>query len=689
MLNVGSIMISLLIMALSVMTVLAVTTLPSNDGPKVTPTYYMGNPPALTSATGYTFKTPSAPVSGVTYSLNVPIDGMNYTFYYEVYGTWGDPSSSGSQYVRFWTEDDYKIVATVVVKGGPDANIYNYDPQTNNDSNLVSPTMSNGQIPGISHLDFRFEKPPLGSLKVTKDIVLGNVVNPDAVIIPTFKIKIMGPSYPDGSAWVDFTTDGQAYTWENLLPGPYTVIEQEAGPLWNESVPAGPHNVTSGNRTDVNVTNTYVPGSLRVTKDIELGNVVNPDAVTIPTFKIRIWGPSYPDGSAWVDFTTDGQYHTWENLIPGDYTVEEEEAGVLWNESVPAGPHAVTAGNRTDVTVTNTYVPGSLRVTKDIVLGNVVNPDAVGPFSFNIKIQGPSYPNGSSWVEFTSDGQQYTWENLIPGDYTVYEEEAGALWNESVPAGPHAVTADNRTDVTVTNTYVPGSLRVTKDIVLGSVDPAMITIPTFKIRIWGPSYPAGSDWVDFTTDGQQYTWNNLIPGDYTVEEMDSGASWLQSVPAGPHAVSPNGITDVTVTNTYVLPGSETAWAFGDYTFKDEGISSQWGWFSRLSPGDERHLELWAGAGQNDLSKGTLVGSVHVHYMMNGTVSVKIELADGVMTTKDAQVYAGTSMPGASPGRYPFRVSANGLEQILMMKKSVATFAGPIYFTLHLDVMILG
>lgn len=683
-----SILISMLIMALSVMTVLAVTTLPANDGPKVTPVYYAGNPAALTSATGFTYKTPSAPVSGVTYTLNVPIDSMNYTFYYEVYGTWGDPSSSGSQYLRFWTADDYKIVATVVVKGGPDANIYNYSPQTNNDSNLVSPTMSNGQIPGISHLDFRFEKPPLGSLKVTKDIVLGDVVNPDAVAAQTFKIRIIGPSYLNGSPWVDFTTDGQEYVWESLLPGNYTVEEEEAGALWNESIPAGPHAVTSGNRTDVTVTNTYVPGSLRVTKDIVLGNVVNPDAVTIPTFKIKIMGPSYPLGSDWVDFTYDGQYHDWDNLIPGDYTVIEEEAGVLWNESVPAGPHSVTAGSRKDVTVTNTYVPGSLRVTKDIVLGNVVNPDAVSIPAFKIKIMGPSYPLGSDWVDFTYDGQMHTWDNLIPGDYSIEEMEAGALWNESVPVGPHAVTAGNRTNVTVTNTYVPGSLRVTKDIVLGSVDPAMITIPTFKIRIFGPSYPLGSDWVDFTEDGQSHTWNNLIPGNYTVEEMDSGASWIQSVPAGPHVVTPGGITDVTVTNSYVLPNSETAWAFGGHTFKDEGISSQWGWFSHLEPGDEFHLDLWAGAGQNDTGKGTNVGMVHVHYMLDGTVSVKIELADGVMDTKAAQVYAGSSMPGASPGRYPFRVAADGDEYTLMGKKTAAMFEGSIYFALHLDVMIL-
>jgi len=486
-----SILVTMLILIVSVMSVSAATTLPDNMGPKVAPVLYIGNPPPLESATGYTYKTPMAPVHGVTYSLNIPIDGVTYVFKYEVYGEWGNPDSAGSKFVRFWTEGDFPIVATVVVKGGPDAYIYNYSPQTNNDSNLRSPTMSNGTIPGISHLDFRFEKPPFGSLRVTKDIVLGNVVNPDAVVIPTFKIRISGPSYPAGSDWVDFNSDGQ--------------------------------------------------------------------------------------------------YHTWMNLIPGDYTVEEMEAGVLWNESVPAAPHAVTAGNRTDVTVTNTYVPGSLRVTKDIDLGGM--------------------------------------------------------------------------------------------------DPALITIPTFKIRIWGPSYPAGSDWVDFNSDGQFYTWMNLIPGDYTVEEMEAGVLWNEFVPAGPHAVTAGNRTDVTVTNTYVMPQSETAWAFGDHTFIDEGISAQWGWFSHLAQNSESSFTLWAGAGQNDTSKGTDVGTVYVRYQNDGKVIVRIVLRDNVMALNAAQVYAGYDMPGASPGRYPFRVSADGLEQTLMIKKSAALFEGQIYFALHLDVII--
>jgi len=63
------------------------------------------------------------------------------------------------------------LITQVIVKGGPDAYAYNYPGGTYGDSDLVSPTMANGQVPGLSHMNFYFkeiEDPEEGSLKVYK-----------------------------------------------------------------------------------------------------------------------------------------------------------------------------------------------------------------------------------------------------------------------------------------------------------------------------------------------------------------------------------------------------------------------------------------------------------------------------------------------------------------------------------------
>ncbi|HCO69302.1 MAG TPA: hypothetical protein DIT26_01745 [Mesotoga infera] len=110
---------------------------------------------------------------------------------------------------------------------------------------------------------------------------------------------------------------------------------------------------------------------------------------------------------------------------------------------------------------------------------------------------------------------------------------------------------------------------------------------------------------------------------------------------------------------------ETAWAKGDTTFIQLGISSNWGWVFdyKVGQNNSRH-ELWAGAGQNDTNKGTLVGYVEV-YSDSESLYVQYKTIDerGWVILK-AHLYVGESNPTtAAPGQLGHQSGDNGQPKI--------------------------
>jgi hypothetical protein len=88
-----------------------------------------------------------------------------------------------------------------------------------------------------------------GSLRVTKNLE-GEVGNMN---LPAFEITVAGPyNYTNTQVIVA----GASYTFEGLSSGSYTVTEKALGDGWNVSG-TGQYNVTLGNITQVNITNTY------------------------------------------------------------------------------------------------------------------------------------------------------------------------------------------------------------------------------------------------------------------------------------------------------------------------------------------------------------------------------------------------------------------------------------------------
>lgn len=141
------------------------------------------------------------------------------------------------------------------------------------------------------------------------------------------------------------------------------------------------------------------------------------------TFTITITGPSYPGGDS-QSVGHNGGAASWSGLAPGVYTVTEAYPGDQWIVSGSGVTVTVPAnGGSVSMTITNARKLGTLEVVK-IVDWNGVTPDPGQ--TFQICIQGPSYPDGDCQTVSATTGWTASWTDLIPGEYTVTEPDPGS-----------------------------------------------------------------------------------------------------------------------------------------------------------------------------------------------------------------------------------------------------------------------
>jgi len=117
------------------------------------------------------------------------------------------------------------------------------------------------------------------------------------------------------------------------------------------------------------ITNTK-RGSLVVTKTVEWNG--KPD--TSKTFVICITGPSYPTEPNCQTIDYDGGTLTWPNLIPGVYTVTEDDPGIEWDVTLASSPVTVPGGGSGSVSITNSNLG---KVFPAITIEKYVSPDGV------------------------------------------------------------------------------------------------------------------------------------------------------------------------------------------------------------------------------------------------------------------------------------------------------------------------
>ena len=137
-------------------------------------------------------------------------------------------------------------------------------------------------------------------------------------------------------------------------------------------------------------------------------------------------------------------------------------------------------------------------------------------------------------------------------------------------------------------------------------------------------------------------------------------------------------------------GCETAFAFGEnlatcfLDIDDEDSSfKRWGWTNYIAEAGSYSFDLYAGAGQCDLSKGTNVGVVSIDYD-GENATVTITMNDG-FTLDETHYYIGTEIlprnKGSytvAPGQYP---EVRDLDDESSDSYSVE-INGPIYVVVH-------
>ena len=438
-----------------------------------------------------------------------------------------------------------------------------------------------------------------GALRITKDFDFTGITGfvPASMLPDSIDVRVTGPSYPapDGTIVpisIDDLGDGTVLL-ENLIPGTYSVAELSftGSEKWDSEIdPASVEVVADAAEVVVvTITNTFMPGELRITKDFDFTGITGFDPVTMlpDSITVKVTGPSYPTGTEVtinIDDLGDGTT-LLQNLIPGDYYVEELTftGSEDWASDIDSSPAEVKAGEVTaiEVMITNTFEPGELRITKAFDFSDIEGFVAATmlPDSITVKVTGPSYPTGTEVtinIDDLGDGTKLL-ENLIPGNY--YVEELAFTgsedWDSDVVGSPAMVVAgaDPVIEVSITNTFMPGALKITKAFDFENVtgfDPDTMLPDKITVVVTGASYPSGKN-VDITINNSgvgEVTLNNLIPGDYTVDELAFTGStlWDSDIVGSPASVVAGAqtIVEVAITNTF-MPGDLEITKFFDYT----------------------------------------------------------------------------------------------------------------------------
>ena len=210
---------------------------------------------------------------------------------------------------------------------------------------------------------------------------------------------------------------------------------------------------------------------------------------------------------------------------------------------------------------------------------------------------------------------------------------------------------------------------------------------------------------------------------YSFEWSGADASYFDDITsADPTFNAPVGIYNLTVTVTDIsdntncsntcnvtvevydcVPECETAFGVatngvGGWAVVDTDISScfrndgfrRWGWVNQITEADQGTpvvLDLWAGAGQCDLSHGAFSGTATITYEEDGTVQVCYDMADGYVLS-EAHVYVGCepypSGPNGytvAPGQYSFNAGDLGYVQTSFCTPEISA-SGDFYVIVH-------
>jgi len=496
-------------------------------------------------------------------------------------------------------------------KGGPSGYMYSYwNPDgtphfpdgVRDDTGLTSP------VDGWSHITFYFTEEQLGRMEIEKvfdtEGIEGDVDKPEEIIV-----HVTGPSFEEeDEGYLEVVLD-EDNEWkellEDLIPGEYTVEEQNVGDEWEVSIdPEQPVTVSpymgEDDLVEVTITNTYVPGELEIEKIFDTegieGDVDMPDEIIV-----HVFGPSFGDGYKEVILNEGNEWSDkLENLIIGDYTVEEQNVGDEWDVSIDpeqpvyVGPF-VEEADLVTVTITNTYIPGELIINKQWIFDELFFDDEI-PEYITVLIEGPSFGDDGIQVELNEENDwSYKNDMLLPGKYTISE-------------------LDVDTD-TWTVIYVVDDVSSTEPVEV-DVENGETTEVTIQ--------------------------NIFLFQDETI--------WAYSAEAYADGFRGETVSGIVYRNNGISGNNSNAW----------------GWTNFIDSEGTHEYLLFAAAGQNDTERGTLVGTLTVEVSEEGgTHYAKVEYnVDAPFSISEYHLWVGetplpmvrrgrNNVPTAAPGQFPY------------------------------------
>ena len=284
--------------------------------------------------------------------------------------------------------------------------------------------------------------------------------------------------------------------------------------------------VTAGTSTSFTTVNVSAPpaGDLIISKVTTGGDGL---------FTFSVTGPSSIPNQ--IIQTAGGVgYATIPNITPGSYTVTEVTPLTAGWFNIGSNPQTAFVSNGSSAGVWfQNEAHGDLLITKEIIDPQGTNPG--GSFYFNIN--GPSSnPGVTINIPAGETSGSALINNIIAGNYLVYEGPAGPIWNNGNPPPSQNVTVPINGSVTAgfTNQYTPqGILRINKMTFNGGDNIAT----SFTFNITGPNGYNHTETIPVLSHGSPSGMGmnfkeipNLYPGNYTITEQNPPAGWVnQSV----------------------------------------------------------------------------------------------------------------------------------------------------------------
>ena len=306
-------------------------------------------------------------------------------------------------------------------------------------------------------------------------------------------------------------------------------------------------------------------GSLKIRKTSEDGIVAG--------ITFRVTGNGYDQTAT----TNDAGELLLENLLPGTYTVTEQNAPERYEPQQPQTV-TVTANATAEVTFSNVLKRGNLKIKK------VSEDSVVAGITFHV-----TGTNGYDQTATTNDAGELLLEKLLPGTYTVTEQDAPDRY---APQQPQTVTvkADAVAEIKFENVIKRGTVYGKK------VDPdgGKISGAVFGLFSADETEYTKETAVQIATSDEngQFAFEDVLYGDWIIKELEPAEGFLANEKIYPVTISEDAqLLEIIAVNyripeihtTATVDGEKTVGAAGVFTLTDT-VS-----YKHLIPGKEYTL----------------------------------------------------------------------------------------------------